>query len=190
MRNDRQKRSVPSQVRDVNSREIFKNPTLCSQFLRDNMDIPQLKQVQPEDIEDVTERYQACLGTEFEADTVKKIRLKNENGKKADTPLFLISLIEHKSAVDYDVMMQLLRYMVVIWHEYAKEKERKSPGISKRKGFWYPPIVPVVYYEGRGKWTASRHLKERIWQSDAFGSFVPDFRYEVIRTYDYSNQVL
>ena len=31
--------SVPEHARDVNSKEIFKNPKLCSQFLQDNMDI-------------------------------------------------------------------------------------------------------------------------------------------------------
>lgn len=67
--------SASQQMRDVNSKEIFKNPTLCAQFLRDNMNIPMLKQVQPEGIEDVTERYQAYWGVEFETPTVKKMLL-------------------------------------------------------------------------------------------------------------------
>lgn len=36
---------------------IFEDPILCSQFLRGYTQIPLLKDVQPEDIEDVTERY-------------------------------------------------------------------------------------------------------------------------------------
>ncbi len=65
----------PGQVRDVNSRAIFKDPVLCAQFLRDYTDIPLLQDVQPEDIEDVTEKYHAYLGITFESDTVKKICL-------------------------------------------------------------------------------------------------------------------
>ncbi len=182
--------SVPERARDVNSKEIFKNHRLCSQFLRDNVDIPQLKQVQPEDIEDVSERYQAYFGVEFETDTVKKIRLKDESGKPVAVPLYMISLIEHKSGVDHDIMMQLLRYMVCIWHEYAKEMEREKKGISRRKDFQYPPILPIVYYEGSGRWTASRYLRDRIQLSDVFGRYVPDFWYEVVRIHNYSNEEL
>ena len=40
-------------VRDVNSREIFKNDLLTSQFLRNYTNIPLLSNVMPEDIEDV-----------------------------------------------------------------------------------------------------------------------------------------
>lgn len=40
------------------------------------------KDLQPKDIEDVTERYKAFLGVEFEADTIKKvkIRVKGKDG--------------------------------------------------------------------------------------------------------------
>ncbi len=190
MEDDRQVQPVQEHVRDINSKEIFRNPKLCSQFLRDNVNIPQLKQIKPEDIEDVTERYQAYLGVEFESDTVKKIRLKDEYGKQEKTPLYLVSLIEHKSDVDHDIMMQLLRYMVCIWHEYAKEKEREKKGISHQKGFQYPPVLPIVYYEGTGNWTASRHLSDRIQASDVFGRYVPDFHYELVRIHSYSNEEL
>ena len=60
-------------VRDVNSREIFKNNRLTSQFLRNYTNIPLLSNVMPEDIEDVSQKYQAFLGVEFEADTIKKV---------------------------------------------------------------------------------------------------------------------
>ncbi len=192
MKNDHCKEtaSASQQMRDVNSKEIFKNPTLCAQFLRDNMNIPMLKQVQPEDIEDVTERYQAYFGVEFETDTVKKIYLKSAKGERHSLPLFMISLIEHKSRVDYDITMQLLRYMVCIWHEYAKDMEHKKEGISKRKDFRYPPVLPIVYYEGSARWTAARRLRERICHGDDFASFVPDFHYEIVQIHEYSNQEL
>ena len=52
------------QVKDVNNRQVFSNHVLCAQFLRDYADLDILKNVQPEDIEDVTDKYQAyCLRT-------------------------------------------------------------------------------------------------------------------------------
>ena len=75
---------------------------------------------------------------------------------KNDTLAYVISLIEHKSDIDYDVAMQLLRYMTVIWQDYKEMQNKKVADSSKRKNFRYPLIVPIVYYEGTRKWTAER----------------------------------
>lgn len=146
---------------DSSSKIIFDNPILCSQFLRDYVDHPYLKDVRPEDIEDVSEQYVPLFAEERNADRVKKvhIKIKSENtysvGNKVsnEIPFFLISLIEHKTKIDYTVSMQIFRYMVYIWETYAREAEKLQPGITKQAGFKYPPILPIVYYEGSGNWT-------------------------------------
>ena len=97
-----------SKRHDSSSKLIFGNAELCSQFLRNYMDIPLLKNVRAEDIEDVTERYIPMFTEERDSDTVKRIRISEK-----DT-LFFVTLIEHKTKVDYNVSMQLLRYMVYI----------------------------------------------------------------------------
>ena len=80
--------------RDINSKTIFSDPVLCAQFFRDNFDVPMLKNVQPEDIEDISERYLPYLGTEFNADSVKKIRILDigkgtgDTAAKRNTPSF------------------------------------------------------------------------------------------------------
>ena len=45
-------RDVNQHIGDINSKTIFKNNILCAQFIRDNINIPLLKNVQPEDLED------------------------------------------------------------------------------------------------------------------------------------------
>lgn len=179
--------------RDISSKTVFGNAVLCAQFLRDNLNMPVLRDVQPEDIEDVSERYYPYLGTEFNSDSVKRIRILDiEKGKKdgRTEPAFLVSLIEHKSLVDYDVSMQLLRYMVCIWTEYRREMERRREGCTVQKGFRYPVIIPIVYYEGKQEWTADRRLGGRIRDSSEFPEWIPDFRYEVVRIHDYSDREL
>ncbi|MGN1180379.1 MAG: Rpn family recombination-promoting nuclease/putative transposase [Suilimivivens sp.] len=176
-------------TRDISSKNVLDNPVLCAQFLRDNVKVPLFKDVRPEDIEDVSERYRPFLGTEFESDTVKRIWLHDENENRNE-PLFLISLTEHKSVVDYDVAMQLLKYMLCIWLEYGKEMEQKNDGITSRKNFCYPAIIPVVYYEGKKAWTADRHFCGRIAKGNLFQNWIPDFTYEVVRIHDYSNEEL
>ena len=66
---------VNSHPRDSGSKLIFGNAELCSQFLRNYMNMPVLKNVRPEDIEDVTERYLPMFTEERNSDTVKRIKI-------------------------------------------------------------------------------------------------------------------
>lgn len=174
-------------ARDISNRNILKDPVLCIQFLKDYVDNDLFKDLKPEDIEDESQKYQAYLGIAFETDTVKKIRM--QDGTKGKH-FYLISLVEHKSDVDYNVSMQILRYMVCIWHEYGKEMTGLKKGNRKNKSFRYPPILPIVYYEGTGRWTAPMHLKDRIMMKELFEDYIPDFTYKLIRNHDYSNDEL
>ena len=106
-----------------------------------------------------------------------------------DFPLYIISLIEHKSNVDYNVAMQLLKYMALIWDTYGK-KQRDKQGNPRNKNFKYPPIIPIVYYEGADKWTADLHLQDRIFMSEIFKDYIPDFKYKLVNIHDYTNDKL
>ncbi len=177
------------QMQDSSSKIIFDEPVLCAQFLRDYSNIPMLKNVQPEDIEDVSERFVHLFSEERNADTVKRVRLENQ------VPFFMVSLIEHKTYVDYNVGMQILRYMVYIWEDYEKEMDKlhekdKTVKTKKQKDFRYPVILPIVYYEGKREWTAPREFKERIWLQEEFAQYIPNFAYELIQLKDYSNETL
>ena len=176
-------------TRDVNSREIFKNDTLASQFLRNYTNIPLFANVRPEDIRDVSNKYRAFLGVEYEADTIKKVYIRDADGTLRKE-VYVISLIEHKSDIDYDVAMQLLRYMTVIWQDYKEMQNKKVKDSSKRRSFRYPLIVPLVYYEGTRKWTADLHLKDRIEFAEQMEKYIPDFSYEVVSVSQYTNEEL
>lgn len=169
-----------SKVHDSSSKLIFGNAELCSQFLRNYMDMPILKNVRAQDIEDVSERYVPMFTEERESDTVKRIRISEK-----DT-LFFISLIEHKTKTDYNIAMQLLRYMVYIWEDYEKEQEKMHKGITKTKDFQYPPIIPIVYYEGKAKWSAAFDFKDRVFSNQVFEAFTPSFSYKLVQLNEYS----
>ena len=174
-----------SQMRDTSSKLIFSDPILCAQFLRGYVDIPLLKDVQPEDIEDVTGRYLHMFTEERNSDSVSRIRTKTN-----ETPFFIVSLIEHKSNIDYNVVMQVFRYMVFIWEDYEKDMEKQRKGISKTKDFKYPPILPIVFYDGVDNWTAPDRLHDRILLSDVFGRYIPDYQCVLIKLSDYTNAEL
>lgn len=174
-----------TKVRDSSSKIIFGDPVLCCQFLKGYVNIPILKDVQPEDIEDVSERYVHMFVEERNSDVVKRVRLKENT-----TSFYVISLIEHKSLVEYNVVMQILRYMIYIWEDYEREQEREHPGISKTKDFKYPPVLPIIYYDGSMNWTASVELKERIFLSDILEEYLPNFKCILVQLKDYSNAEL
>ncbi len=157
--------ALPQDYRDVSNQEIFKNHVLCAQFLRDYSNCKMLENVQPEDIEDISERFTSIMGTKVEGNTVKRIRLRKPGSEEQE--LYAISLIEHKSDVDYDVVMQLLHYISNIWRDYARSRRYQTERgdwveANKAKAFRYPPILPIVYYEGIDKWTAGMQLRDRV----------------------------
>ena len=183
------------QRKDSSSKLIFGDNILCSQFLRDYADMEILRNIQPEDIVDVSERYVPLYSTERDSDTVKRVNIgkyvqieNNEN--TLDLPLFIVSLVEHKTKVEYNVAMQILRYMIHIWEDYEKEMNKKYHLISARKDFRYPPILPIVYYEGKRRWTAPLDLADRIFCKELLGDYLPHFKYQMVGLHDYSNEEL
>ena len=173
-----------TKVKDSGGKIIFDDPILVAQFLRDYVDLPYMKNVQPEDIEDVSAQFVPLFAEERNADRVKKIQVRERN------PFFVVSLIEHKTDVEYNVCMQIFRYIAYIWEVYEKEMEQKQPGISKRKDFKYPPVLPIVYYEGSKRWTAPLDFKSRINHGEVFAKYVPDFQYYLVPVHGYTNEEL
>ena len=172
---------------DSGSKLIFGNEELVSQLLRNYSGLEILKDVQAEDIEDVTDKFVPMFEEERDSDVVKKIHLKGN-----EKPFFLISLIEHKSRVDYNIAMQLLRYMVFIWIDYEREvkKQTGNKDITRTKSFKYPPILPIVYYEDSGRWTADMNFADRIMLNDVFEPFIPRFTYKLIQLNSYTKSEL
>lgn len=144
---DRENRTIRNtKVKDSGAKLIFDNHLLCAQFLSGYVGLDLLKEVQPGDIEDVTERFLWMWQEGRDSDSVKKIRL---NGQ--EEPICLIALIEHQSSVDYSMSFRVLRYIVQILTDYEKEQEDKQKGSTRKKNFRYPPILPVVFYDGPGR---------------------------------------
>ncbi len=68
-------------------------------------------------------------------------------------PLFVYSLVEHKSAPEPRVALQLLGYMVRIW-----ESEKLGQGARKK----LLGIVPMVLYHGLRPWTVPASFLELV----------------------------
>lgn len=172
-----------TKAKDNGAKLIFDDPILCAQFLRGYTNIDLLKDVQPEDIEDISERFLPMWQEGRDSDSVKKVHLK-------EMSLFLITIVEHQSNVYYDMAFKILRYIVMVWTDYEAEQEKFCLGITKTKDFRYPPILPIIFYEGNQEWTAVRNFQDRVYLNDILGKYIPSFEYVLVPLKDYSQQEL
>ncbi|GMO38245.1 MAG: hypothetical protein Ta2B_17960 [Termitinemataceae bacterium] len=180
---------VPSRnIKDNSFKLIFKSNELFVEFLRDFVPVDILKNVSVDDIEDVTTNYPSLEHNEKSSDTVKKIlvhsNIANERESKNSTendvlPVFVVALLEHQSSINFRMPYKLLFYMVSIWEQHEKEA-RKNGLDPTKKDFKYPPILPLVFYDGQEKWTAPINFLDKVELSDTFSQYTPKFEYELI----------
>ena len=85
-----------SKKKDSSGKIIFGDPVLCAQFLDGYVDIPMLKNVRPEDIEDISNRYVHMFTEERNSDVVKRVHIKDEAGKNCLFISYLLLSIRTK----------------------------------------------------------------------------------------------
>ena len=91
------------------------------------------------------------------------------NLKKGDLAK-VYCLLEHKSTPEVMVSLQVLRYMVLEWHNIVKQREVVGQVL--------PPIIPIVVYQGHQRWNVGRDFHSIIdFPSDSFKVLVPNFEY-------------
>ncbi len=97
-------------------------------------------------------------------DALFRVRLRSGHDAR------LSVLLENKSRVDADTPLQLLKYMVNIWRREIEN------GVA---GDRLPAIIPLVFYHGRGRWTAPRSVPGMIDAPEALEPFVREFAHVV-----------
>jgi hypothetical protein len=154
-------------VKDNSFKLILGNHQLFVQFLKDFTGIPVLRDIQPEDIEDQSERFIPLFQNNRDSDTVKCINLKDK------APLFVIAIVEHESKVNFQAAFKMLRYVYLVLDRYEKDAEAERPGITMTRDFLFPPVLPIIFYDGSETWTAERNFRDRTALKEAFSSYIP-----------------
>ncbi len=169
-----------SKAKDNGFKVVFNEPELFIEFLRDFVKIDLFNDLRPEDIEDISERYLPLFQESKDSDTVKRINI------KGDVPLFVIAILEHESKVNYRASFKMLQYIALVLNDYEKECDREKPKASFLKEFKYPPVLPIVFYDGPGNWTAERNFFDKTEFNEVFHKYIPKFEYELVSLNDYS----
>ena len=104
---------------------------------------------------------------EREADVLLRVPFQETSESEE---ILICILVEHQSSVDSQMGLRVLTYMVEIWHRELREWES---GVRRQRRF--SPILPILLYTGKGRWTAPLSLSEVLEIPESFARFVPTF---------------
>jgi hypothetical protein len=163
-------------------KQIFGDHGMFVSFLKNYVPVDILKDVAPADVEDITPRFLPLFQDSRESDTVKQIKL------KGDVPLFVITILEHESEVNYRTSFKLLQYITLVLTDYEKRANEGNKNASAAKGFKYPPVLPIVFYDGAWTWTAETNFLDKTEMSGIFSKYIPKFEYELVDLKQYDER--
>ena len=102
---------------------------------------------------------------------------------------FVHLLFEHQRLHDPTMPFRLLKYMVSIWTEIEQERadqynEQAKKGIPAKervKIYPLPSVFPLVYYNGKDRWTTPTdfHQSQLIDIPPGMSSYTPRFKHEL-----------
>ncbi|WP_147564376.1 Rpn family recombination-promoting nuclease/putative transposase [Clostridium tyrobutyricum] len=160
---------------DVGYKYIFSHKETFLELLRSFVKKDWVNLIKSEDLMLIDKSYILEDFSEEESDIVYKVNICGQD------VIFYI-LLEFQSRVDYRMPMRLLFYIVELWRERLKNTAKKD---IRNKNFKLPSVVPMVLYNGKNKWTASRNFKDILNSNELFGENVIDFRYILFDVYRY-----
>ena len=101
---------------------------------------------------------------QYFSDLLLRVRLKE--GKA----VFIYILLEHKSASDEFVALQLLLYLAQIWRPFLRKRSKPLP-----------LVFPVVFYHGATSWKVSRSFQALcdFTGLEMLREYLPEFQYHV-----------
>ncbi len=90
--------------------------------------------------------------------------------RKQGGDVLIYILLEHKSAPDALVALQLFLYLARIWYPHFQNKQKPLP-----------LVIPVVFYHGSQKWNVSRQFSALFDFTgvEALREFLPEFKYHL-----------
>ena len=128
-------------------KKLFGFPDMVRDLLRavgpawiDEVDLGTLEQLSAEHVGD--------LGQTRRGDAAWRVRFRNR-------PLHLLVVLEFQSTIDAHMALRNNEYTTLLYQELARRKELGPPG-------QWPPVVPVVLYNGDAPWTAALEMRDLI----------------------------
>ena len=155
--------SLPATPHDALFRALVSSPARAGALLMEYLPEPVAALLDPETPPEAVEgSFVDADAARTQCDALFRVRLATGH----DARIYV--LLEHKSGVDAATPLQILKYMVNIW-------QREIEGGTARDRL--PPIVPLVFFHGGGRWTAARSVVDMIDAPEALAPLLRDFAY-------------
>jgi predicted transposase/invertase (TIGR01784 family) len=168
------------QRHDTSYRFLLSSKKLFVELLRSFINKGWVQAVDEEHVQEIPHSFVLQDFKRQEADLVYRVNL---NGQ--DVVFYL--LLEMQSSVDFRMPYRLLLYQVEIWRYLLQNEE---DALSNRKTFQLPPIVPIVLYNGKQKWSAELEFRKLLANENLFGSELLNFEYLLIDVARYTEEEL
>ena len=84
---------------------------------------------------------------------------------------YIYCLVEHKSAPDPRVALQLLRYLARIWERLDRDAGGEGP---------LAPILPLVVYHGKPEWSTPTRFSSMLAGADELKPYLLDFPFGLL----------
>ncbi len=152
---------------DLGYKYLFAHPELVRQLITDYTSFTWLDGISESAFERVNPAYVSDQLTEREDDIVWRVKL-------GEQWLYIYILLEFQSGVDHWMALRMQAYVGLLYQDLVKRHEF-SPGKQ------LPPVLPLVFYNGRAPWTASTSMDGMILEPPkGLAAFQPAQRYFLI----------
>ncbi len=154
------------QIHDKLVHRVLVNPESATDLLRRHLPATVSQALRWNTLKQLDRSFvdEALRGTE--ADFLYEVE--HESGHDA---VWLYVLVEHQSAPDKWLRFRLLRYCCRIW-EMNRDQQPEPDELR--------PIVPLVFYQGRDRWTYATEFAELFAESVRDWPGVPHFSHELV----------
>jgi predicted transposase/invertase (TIGR01784 family) len=145
-------------------KELLAPPEAAVQFLRFYLPAPVVDALDLTTLEVVKDSFVDAQLRAYFSDLLFRVRL--QRGGAA----FVYLLLEHKSAPEESVALQLLTYLVKLWEPQLRSGARPLP-----------LVIPVVFYHGRERWQVSPRFGALFdfAELEALREYAPEFSYHL-----------
>lgn len=133
---------------DSSYKLLFSHPRMVRDLLLGFVDEPWVHELDFETLEQVSGSYVADDLRDREDDILWRVRF-------SDRWLYLYLVLEFQSSIDAFMAVRLLTYVGLLYQDLIKQRVTADSGRL-------PPVLPIVLYNGKPRWTAATELLDLI----------------------------
>ncbi len=165
---------------DTRYAELFSHPYFVKGLLTHFVDEQFIADLDFSDMEPCKSSFVTETYAKRESDVIWRIRFREKD-------LYLFLLIEFQSTVDRSMPFRLMRYIAELYDSFSDIKD-SSKGKSQSRNR-YPPVFPIVLYNGNRPWRAEKDISSLIDPLIPPG-YIPHFSYYLIEERTFSPEAL